>query len=289
MESPKTRPCWCGSGKSYENCHMEFDLKLAMLRRKGCEVPSRKLIKTPAQVEGIRRSAALNMAVLDFVEENICAGVSTGQIDQWVHDFTVEHGGIPAPLNYEGFPASVCTSVNNVVCHGIPSRREVLQEGDIINVDCSTILDGYYSDSSRMFVIGQTNPVWQALVDDTKKAVELGLAQVQPWKPIGNVGYAINLYARSCGYQVVRQIGGHGVGLEFHEDPYVSFVSKAGTGMIMAPGMMFTIEPMINLGTHRITVDQRNGWTVRTADGLPSAQWEVQVLVTETGYEIISK
>lgn len=288
MEHPKNRPCWCGSGKPYEACHMDFDLKLALLRRKGYEVPPKRLIKTPEQIQGIRRSAALNVAVLDYVAANIGPGVTTGQIDRWVHDFTVEHGGIPAPLHYEGFPSSVCTSVNQVVCHGIPSHREVLREGDIINVDCSTILNGYYSDSSRTFCIGTVSPAWQALVNNTKQAVELGLAQVQPWKPIGNVGHAIHLFARSCGYRVVREIGGHGVGLEFHEDPYVSFVAKAGTGMIMAPGMMFTIEPMLNLGTHRIKLDRRNGWTVRTADGKPSAQWEIQVLVTDTGHEVIS-
>ena len=288
MEYPKNRPCRCGSGKSYETCHMDFDLKLALLRRRGFEVPPKRLIKTPAQIAGIRRSAALNVAVLDYVAQNIGPGVTTAQIDRWVHDFTLAHGGIPAPLNYEGFPASVCTSVNQVVCHGIPSPREVLKEGDIINVDCSTNLDGFYSDSSRMFCIGNVDTERKALVNNTKKAVELGLAQVLPWQPIGNVGHAIHSFAHTFGYRVVREIGGHGIGLEFHEDPYVSFVSRPGTGMIMVPGMMFTIEPMLNLGTHRIKLDKRNGWTVRTADGSPSAQWELQVLVTETGHEVIS-
>ncbi len=287
METPKNRPCWCGSGKAYALCHMELDFKLAMLRRKGQRTPPRELLKTPAQIEGIRRSAALNMAVLDYVAANIGPGITTGQIDQWVHDFTVDHGGIPAPLNYQGFPASVCTSVNQVVCHGIPSHRQVLQEGDIINVDCSTIFNGYFSDSSRMFCIGRVNDTWRALVDNTKKAVEQGLAQVQPWKHLGDVGDAVNRFARARGYSVVREIGGHGIGLKFHEEPYVSFVSQAGTGMVLAPGLVFTIEPMINLGTHRITVDRRNGWTVRTADGKPSAQWEIQVLVTEHGHEVL--
>lgn len=288
MEYPKTRPCWCGSGKTYENCHMDFDFKLAALRRKGAVVPPKGLIKTPEQIEGIKKSAALNVAVLDYVAENIRPGITTGQIDEWVHDFTVEHGGIPAPLNYEGFPASVCTSINDVVCHGIPTHREILQEGDIINVDCSTIVNGYFSDSSRMFCIGNVNESWRKLVEVTKKCVELGLAEVKPFKPIGNVGQVINDYARSCGYSVVREIGGHGVGLQFHEEPFVSFVAKAGTGMIMAPGMVFTIEPMVNMGTHRFTVDRTNGWTVRTADHKPSAQWEIQVLVTETGAEVLA-
>ena len=288
MNHPKNRPCWCGSGKPYETCHLDFDFRLAALRRKGAITPPKSLIKTPAQVEKIRKSAALNVAILDYVEKNITAGISTKEIDRWVHDYTVQHGGIPAPLGFEGFPASVCTSRNHVVCHGIPSDQEILQEGDIINVDVSTILAGYYSDSSRMFCIGKVDPRTKRLVAAAKKCVELGLAEVKPWQPIGSVGQAVNDYARRCGFSVVREIGGHGVGLDFHEDPYVSFVSKAGTGMIMAPGLMFTIEPMVNMGSPRITVDRRDGWTVRTADGKPSAQWEVQVLVTETGCEVIA-
>lgn len=288
MEYPRLRQCWCGSGKTYEDCHMEFDFRLASLRRKGATVPPRALIKTPEQIAAIRKSAELNVAVLDAVAERIAPGVRTGEIDEWVHDFTVAHGGIPAPLHYEGFPASVCTSANDVVCHGIPSHREVLKDGDIVNVDVSTILDGFYSDSSRMFCIGEVEEKKRRLVEDVRQAVYLGLEQVKPWQPIGNVGQAIHDFARSRGYSVVREIGGHGVGLEFHEDPYVSFVARAGTGMIMVPGMMFTIEPMINLGTHRITLDRRNGWTVRTADGKPSAQWEIQVLVTESGAEVLA-
>ena len=288
MRVSVNRLCWCGSGRSYAECHKEFDERLAELKRQGRRVPPRSLIKTAAQIESIRKSAALNTAVLDEVASKICAGVTTGDIDRWVYDYTVAHGGIPAPLNYEGFPKSVCTSRNNVVCHGIPSDTEVLQEGDIINVDCSTILNGFFSDSSRSFCIGEVRPEWKKLVEDTKHSVEIGLEQVKPWEPIGNVGAAINAYANQCGYSVDREIGGHGVGLEFHEEPFVSFVSKAGTGMIMVPGMMFTIEPMINLGSCRFTVDRRNGWTVRTADGKPSAQWEIQVLVTDSGHEVIS-
>ena len=288
MQQTEKRLCWCGSGKPYDHCHIDFDLKLAALKRGGATVPPRNLIKNQEQIAGIRKSAALNVAVLDYVAGQIGPGVTTGQIDEWVHDYTVRHGGIPAPLNYEGFPCSVCTSVNNVVCHGIPSHQQVLREGDIVNVDVSTIVDGYYSDSSRMFCIGKVSDRWKSLVDITKKCVELGLAEVKPWQPIGNVGQAINDYARGKGCSVVREIGGHGIGLEFHEDPFVSYVAKAGTGMIMAPGLCFTIEPMVNLGTHRVTIDRRDGWTIRTADGKPSAQWEIQVLVTETGAEVLA-
>lgn len=288
MQRLVKRLCWCGSGKHYDQCHREFDLKLSALRQEGAIIPPKSIIKNQAQIEGIKKSAVLNVAVLDYVAERIGPGVTTAQIDKWIHDYTVEHGGIPAPLNYEGFPASVCTSVNNVVCHGIPSRNQVLKEGDIVNVDVSTIVDGFYSDSSRMFCIGKVDDRWMDLVETTKKCMELGLAEVKPWQPIGNVGQAINDYARSKGYRVVREIGGHGIGLEFHEEPFVSHVSRAGTGMLMVPGMCFTIEPMVNMGTDRVTIDRRDGWTIRTADGKPSAQWEIQVVVTEEGAEVIA-
>lgn len=288
MQKLVKRLCWCGSRKHYDQCHCEFDLKLAAFRQEGMIIPPKNIIKHEAQIESIKRSAALNVAVLDHVAAQIGPGVTTSQIDQWVYDYTAAHGGIPATLNYEGFPASVCTSVNNVICHGIPTHRQVLKEGDIINVDVSTILDGFYSDSSRMFCIGKVNSKWKDLVDTTKKCMELGLAAVKPWDPIGNVGQAINDYARGKGYRVVREIGGHGIGLKFHEEPFVSHVAKAGTGMLMVPGMCFTIEPMVNMGTDRFTIDRRDGWTVRTADGKPSAQWEIQVIVTETGAEVIA-
>ena len=197
-------------------------------------------------------------------------------------------GGIPAPLNYGGFPKSVCTSINDVVCHGIPSEHEVLKDGDIINVDVSTILDGYYSDSSRMFCIGNVSEENKKLVEVTKKAVELGLEQVKPWGFLGDMGQAVGDYIKENGYSVVEDIGGHGVGLEFHEDPFVAYTTKRGTDMLLVPGLMFTIEPMVNMGTKEHFTEESNGWVVRTKDGKPSAQWEIQVLVTETGHEVIS-
>ena len=281
-------PCWCGSGKKYKACHAAFDDKLARLAQEGHVVPTHDLIKTPDQIAGIKESAKINVAVLDYIEKNIHAGMNTAEIDKIVYDMTTSMGGIPAPLNYEGYPYSVCTSVNEQVCHGFPSEKVILKEGDIINVDCSTILNGYFSDSSRMFCIGDVDDVSKKLVEDTLKAVQLGLSEVRPFNRLGNVGAVINEFAQSQGYKVVRDIGGHGVGLEFHEDPFVSYVTRRDTGMLLVPGMVFTIEPMINLGTDEIFIDSDNDWTVYTEDGAPSAQWEVTVAVTEDGYEILA-
>ena len=280
--------CWCGSGKKYKRCHSNFDAKLEQMYDQGAEIPTRDLIKTPEQIEKIKESAKVNIAVLDYVEAHIKAGVTTAEIDKWVYDETVKRGAIPAPLNYEGFPKSVCTSIDDVVCHGIPSDDVVLKDGDIINVDCSTILNGYFSDSSRMFCIGEVSEEKRRLVEVTRKSIEVGLEQVKPWGFLGDMGQAIHEYAMENGYSVVREIGGHGCGLEFHEQPWVSFVSKKGTEMVMAPGMIFTIEPMINMGTDKVVTSKEDGWTVTTEDGKPSAQCEVQVLITEDGYELIS-
>ncbi len=281
-------PCWCKSGLKYKNCHMEFDARIAEFRRRGKKVPDRKLIKTPEQIEGIKRSAVINMACLDYVAEHIKAGVSTQEIDDWVARITREMGGIPAPLGYEGFPKSVCTSVNSQVCHGIPSPDDILEDGDIINVDCSTILDGYFSDSSRMYMIGNVDEKARKLVEDVKEAVQVGLREVKPWRFLGDMGNAVNEFCKSKGYSVVREIGGHGVGLEFHEEPWVSYVSKPGTEMLMVPGLCFTIEPMVNMGKADIFIDADNDWTVYTDDDSLSAQWEVQLVVTEDGYELLS-
>ena len=281
-------PCWCGSGKKYKKCHIDFDRKIHDFAAAGAEVPPHELLKNPAQIEKIKESAKINIAVLDYVAEHIRAGVTTEEIDQWVYEQTVRRGGIPAPLNYEGYPKSVCTSIDNVVCHGIPSPDRVLKEGDIINVDCSTILNGYFSDSSRMFCIGEVSPEKKRLVEITKQSLAVGLEQVKPWGFLGDMGNAINQFAIENGYSVVRDIGGHGIGLEFHEDPWVSYVSLPGTEMLMVPGLVFTIEPMINMGSYEIYEDEDDGWTIYTADGKPSAQWEIQVAVTEDGYEIIS-
>lgn len=285
----RNEACWCGSGKKYKKCHMAIDEKLMILEEQGDIVPTRDIIKTPSQIEEIRKSADLNTAVLDHVAAHIHAGMSTAEIDKLVYDYTTEHGGIPAPLGYEGFPCSVCTSINNEVCHGIPDENIILEEGDIINVDVSTILNGYFSDASRMFKIGTVSERAEKIVKVTEECVELGLAQAKPWNHLGDIADAINSHAQANGYSVVEDIGGHGIGLEFHEDPFVSYVTPKGSEMVLVPGMIFTIEPMINEGSPDFFVDEENEWTVYTEDDGLSAQIEYMVLITEDGAEVLSK
>ncbi len=281
-------PCWCGSGKKYKTCHMAIDDKIRHYELQGHIVPGRDILKTREQIEGIKESSVINIAVLDAVGKMIGPGVSTQEIDDLVHNMTVQMGGIPAPLGYEGFPKSVCTSINEVVCHGIPSRDIILKEGDIVNVDVSTLYKGYFSDSSRMYCIGEVSAEKKKLVEVTRECMEKGIAMVQPWNFLGDMAQAVNDHAKANGYSVVVEIGGHGVGLEFHEEPFVSYVTSAGTEMLMVPGMVFTIEPMVNMGTSEIYTDKNDGWTVYTKDKKPSAQWEVTVAVTENGHEILT-
>lgn len=280
--------CWCGSNKKYKQCHLQFDEKIAHYQRNGAEVPPREIIKTPAQIEGIKASAKINTGALDLVAKNIKAGMSTAEIDKLVHDFTVAQGAIPAPLNYQGFPKSCCTSINDEICHGIPSEDVILKEGDIINVDVSTIFNGYFSDASRMFKIGAVHPELDKLVDVAKECLDCGLKAAKPWRFMGDIAEAVQKHAEANGYSVVREFGGHGIGLQFHEDPFVAHVGKAGTGMLLVPGMTFTIEPMINMGAPDLFIDADNDWTALTEDGYPSAQWEYTVLITEDGAEILT-
>ena len=266
----------------------DFDKRILSYQNRGKLVPTPHLIKNEEQIEGIRRSGVVNTGVLDLIEAEIHAGMSTAEIDELVYDYTTSHGAIPAPLNYEGFPKSVCTSVNEVVCHGIPSEEEILEEGDIINVDVSTILDGYFSDASRMFIIGKTTPKKENLVRVAKECLEIGARAIKPWGFIGDIGKAIQKHAHRNGFSVVRDLCGHGVGLEFHEDPEVVHYNDRHDGMLIVPGMVFTIEPMINMGTWEVFIDEEDGWTVVTDDELPSAQWEHTFLVTENGYEILT-
>lgn len=266
----------------------DFDKKVLSFQNAGKLVPKRKLIKTPEQVEGIRRSGVINTGALDLVSQHIKAGMSTAEIDRMVHDFIVSQGGIPACLNYEGFPKSICTSINEVVCHGIPSEEEILEEGDIINVDVTTILDGYFADASRMFIIGKTDPERERLVRVAKECLEVGMRAAKPWTPVGNIGKAIEKYARQHGYSIVRELCGHGVGNAFHEEPDVDHYNTHKDGMILVPGMVFTIEPMVNMGGRDVFVDEADGWTVVTEDEKPSAQWEHTFLMTENGLEILT-
>lgn len=281
--------CWCGSGLKYKKCHIDFDKKIESLREQGFEVPSRDMIKNNEQIEGIRKSAKINNGLLDLIAENIKECMSTEDINKMAHEYTIAHGGVPATLNYEGFPKSLCTSLNDEVCHGIPSEDIILKSGDIINVDTTTILDGFYSDASRMFKIGDVSEEANKIVEVARECLYKGIEAVKPWGFLGDIGAAVQEYAESKGYSVVREFGGHGVGLDIHEDPFVCHVGTKGTGMILVPGMVFTIEPMINQGSNEVFIDADNGWTVHTEDGLLSAQWEHTLLVTEDGVEIISK
>ena len=268
----------------------ELDKRIMYLENKGALVPTRDLIKTPEQIEGIRRASAVNTGVLDAVGEAIHAGMSTLEIDKICRDYCEKYGATPACLNYEGFPMSVCTSINEVVCHGIPKAEDILEEGDIINVDFTTILDGYYADASRMFIIGKTTPEKEQLVKVTKECLEIGMEAAKPWHGVNEIGRAIEKHAKKHHYGVVRDLCGHGVGVQFHEEPEVCHFAQRGDGMILVPGMVFTIEPMINMGTWKVFIDADDpyGWEVVSEDELPSAQWEYTLLMTEHGVEILS-
>lgn len=268
----------------------ELDKRVMYWESKGKEVPTRDLIKTPEQIEGIREAGKLNTAVLDEVAKNIHEGMSTLEIDEIVYDYTTSHGGTPAPLNYEGFPKSVCTSINEVVCHGIPKAEDILQEGDIINVDCTTILNGYFADASRMFIIGKTTPEKEQLVRVAKECLEIGINAAKPYCFVGDIGNAIQKHAHKYNYGIVRDLCGHGVGNAFHEEPDVVHYGRKGTGMLLVPGMVFTIEPMVNMGTWRVFIDSEDpyGWEVISDDEKPSAQWEHTFLMTEEGLEILT-
>lgn len=266
----------------------ELDKRIMEYEARGCLVPRRRLILGDEQIAGIRRSGVVNTGILDMLEEKIRVGMTTAEIDRLVYDFTVKHGAIPAPLHYDGFPKSCCTSINEVVCHGIPSDEEELWEGDIVNVDVSTILDGYYSDASRMYIVGRTTPEKERLVRVAKECLEVGAAAAKPWGFVQDIGRAVGNHAHSNGYSVVRDLCGHGVGLKFHDDPDIDHYDTGEQGMLLVPGMVFTIEPMINMGTWEVFVDEEDEWTVVTEDELPSAQWEHTFLMTENGVEALT-
>ncbi len=267
----------------------EIKAKLMEYAARGQEVPRMDMIKTPEQIAGIREAGRLNKEVLDAVEHKIHVGMTTDEIDQIVYQYTVDHGGIPACLNYEGFPKSVCTSVNDVICHGIPDPHQVLRSGDIVNVDATTIYKGFVGDASRMFMLGNVPSERKNLVGVTKECLRRGMQNARGWvNTLGDIGAAIQSFAHKHGYSVVREFGGHGVGLSMHEDPFVSHVGKRGTGMLLVPGMVITIEPMINQGRPDLYIDSIDNWTVRTEDGKASAQWEHTILITEDEPEILS-
>ena len=263
---------------------------LMRLRAAGIKCPTSKMIKTPEQIAGCREAGRINSLILDAVEREIRVGMTTQDIDDIVASETKRLGGKPACLGFEGYPKSVCTSVNNVICHGIPSKNQVLREGDIVNVDCTTEYEGYFGDASRMFTFGNITKEAENLIRTTKEAVELAVGAIKPYEShLGDIGYYIGKHVRTNGFSVVREIGGHGVGLKMHEDPYVCHVGVMGSGMVLLPGMIFTVEPMVNAGRAQFYIDENDGWTVYTLDGKLSAQIEYEVLLTEDGVEILSK
>lgn len=287
MKLSRNDTCWCGSGKKYKKCHLEMDLRLEELEKKGYIIPPRSIIKSEEQIAGIRRACQLSREILDRLEDLITPGITTDTINTWVHEYTIAHGAIPAPLHYNGYPKSVCTSINEVICHGIPEER-VLVDGDILNIDVTCILDGYYGDTSRMYLIGDPSAQARELVRVARECMYLGIEQVRPFNRVGDIGYTIEQHARKYGFSVVQDFGGHGVGVEFHEEPFVQHYGEKDSGMILIPNMVFTIEPMINAGSYECRVLDDN-WTAVTADGSLSAQWEHTVRVTEDGVEILSE
>ena len=244
-------------------------------------------IKSPEEIAGIRKSCQLTKHILDIMGERIEAGITTDDINEWVHDLTLENGGIPAPLNYRGFPKSVCTSINNVILHGIPDGT-ILKDGDIINVDVTSIVDGYYGDASRMFYVGTPSGEAKKLVDITRECLYLGIKQVRPGSSVGHIGHAIQRHAEKNGYSVVREFVGHGIGIDFHEPPDILHFGRKGRGPVLRMGMTFTVEPMINAGSAEC-LTLKDGWTTVTADGSLSAQWEHTVAVTKTGVDVLTE
>ena len=284
----RNEPCYCGSGKKFKKCHGPLLDKVSLYERRGVEVPPFELLKTPKDIEGIKAAAKINIAVLDEVTRYIKPGINTAELDEVIYRKTLEMGGVPAPLHYNDYPKSCCISLNDVVCHGIPDEETVLLAGDILNIDCTTELNGYYADASRMFTVGTVSKSRQKLVDVAKECLDIGFAAVKPWGFTGDIAHAVQTHAESMGYSVVEDFGGHGIGLEFHEDPYIAHTGEPQTGMLLVPGMVFTIEPMINEGSPEVFVDEDDDWTCFTADAKDSAQWEYTVWVTDTGAEILT-
>lgn len=261
---------------------------LLRMERRGVRVPEPEMIKSREQIDKIRESGKVNTAVLDFLASYVAPGITTGELDRLAYEETIRLGGRPAPLGFEGYPKSICTSVDAQVCHGIPKDSVVLLEGNIVNLDVSTYYQGYYADSSRTFLVGEVSREKKRLVREARNAMLAGIEQVRPFAYLGDVASAVWAHARKNGYQIASRIGGHGIGLEFHEKPFVPFVGRKGHGMLLVPGMVFTIEPVVNMGSGEVYQDGENGWTIYTRDGKPSAQWEVTVVVTSTGHEILS-
>lgn len=281
--------CWCGSGEKYKNCHFIFDQRLNAYKKEGYIIPPHKFIKNNKQIEGIKEAAIINNGMLDYIESNIKDGITTDDIDLMCQKYLKEHNAHSADLGYQGYPKSICTSVNDVICHGIPSKNVVLKSGDIINVDATTEFNGYYADASRMYMIGDVTEAAKKLVLVTKECLEAAVSSIVPWETTtGQIGVVIEKIATSHGYTVVEEYCGHGVGLKMHEDPYILHYDNHEDGYLIVPGMVFTIEPMINEGKKGIRFKSGDTWSSYTVDGKLSAQWEHTLIVTEDGVEVVS-
>ncbi len=286
MKVGRNDPCPCGSGLKYKKCCLGKEQQDE--RDPGALYAHRYKIrlKKEADIEGIRKAGQLVLDTFEQIAPTLRPGVTTDDINTIVHDFTIKNHAQPAPLNYRGFPKSVCVSVNEEVCHGIPGPR-VLKEGDIVNVDITSVLDGYYADANKTFFVGTPGPQALKIVTVARECLERGISMVKPGNTIGDIGWAIQTYAERQGCSVVRDFVGHGVGFEFHEAPQVPHFGQKGQGIRLIPGMVFTIEPMINLGNHDLKILPDN-WTAVTKDGSLSAQFEQTILVTQGGYESLT-
>jgi len=278
-------PCWCGSDNKYKKCHLPAD-KLRLNGGNGSKTRLDRMERSSEYIEGMRASCKLAADILKMVGQNIQIGITTDTIDTWVHEYTLDHGAIPATLNYKGYPKSTCTSLNNVICHGIPDDT-ILKEGDIINVDITCNLNGYFGDTSKIFLMGECAPDAKKITNVAEECLKRGIQAVTPHGRMGDIGAAIQAYAHSQGCSVVEKFVGHGIGRQFHENPQVPHFGKRGTGVKLIPGMFFTIEPMINLGDKDLYILEDN-WTAVTIDGKLSAQFEHTVFLTESGVEVLT-
>lgn len=278
--------CPCGSGLKYKKCCFDNEVSEAEELKKQYTRQYKIRFKQASDIDGIKAAGRLALATLDLVESKLTFGVATDEINTWVHEFTVENHAIPAPLHYRGFPKSVCVSVNEVICHGIPGKR-ILADGDIVNVDITTILNGYFADVSKTFFVGTPSPDALRIMDVARESLKQGMAMVRPGNALGDIGWAIQHYAEGQGCSIVREFVGHGVGFEFHEAPQILHYGKKGEGVSLLPGMVFSIEPMVNLGKRQLHILSDN-WTAVTDDGSLSAQFEQTVLVTDGGFESLT-
>ena len=279
-------PCPCGSGLKYKKCCSGTKSPEPKDIERIYADKYRIRLKKPRDIDAIRKAGKLALTALDMVEAVLRPGMKTDEINTLVHEFTIDHKAVPAPLNYRGFPKSVCVSVNEVICHGIPGER-ILEDGDIVNVDVTPILDGYYADANKTFFVGTPGPDARKIVRVAGECLAAGMAEVKPGNRLGDIGWAIQKTAESQGCSVVREFVGHGVGFDFHEPPQILHYGKKGNGLKLVPGMVFTIEPMINLGKRFLHI-LKDDWTAVTDDRSLSAQFEQTVLVTESGMESLT-